>query len=274
MIIPLRGKLGPDPPPARGIEASSSLVLVGTVHLDPRGFSKLFGVLEREAPDFLSVEISPYALTFRANRGVPLRAALRENLRNVLGENGGSLRRLLAGGEIQGIFALLQVPFEWRAAAEYARRNRVGLKPIDLCACSREKLGQLAELIEPENLRQLLKTPRPPIQLQVRRQYGRARFLWNSSSPAGSFSAEIEARERHMAGEIRRLIAGHHPQKFLHVGGWEHFMPCPSGNSLFEKLKDLNPRRLLLEEEGKGEKFEKNRIAVETRPEKAYNIIQ
>ena len=136
--------------------SSSSLVMVGTVHRDPKGFGKLLRILEREAPNFITVEISPYALEFRAKQASHFRAILRENLQKIQRDEGESYRRFLSRGEIQGIFLLLKVPFEWRAAEGYARRSRIGLKAIDLSAYSEEKLARTSELIEIDNLRALL----------------------------------------------------------------------------------------------------------------------
>ena len=63
--------------------AISSLTMVGTVHRDPKGFSKLSRLLENERPDLISVEISPYARALRARRSAGFRATLRENLRRI-----------------------------------------------------------------------------------------------------------------------------------------------------------------------------------------------
>jgi len=227
----------------------SSLVMVGTVHRDPGGYGKLLRILDREAPGFITVEISPYALEFRAKMAFGLRAALRENLKEIQREEGAPCR-LFSCGEIQGIFLLLKVPFEWRAAEKYAKRWEIGLKPIDLSAYAEEKLSQISELIRLDNLRVLLKVPQPSIAEQVCRQYERARSLWCLPSETGFISAEIQAREEHMAREIRRLMAGNRRRKVLHIGGWEHLLPAFSGKSLFARLEDLNPRRLLLGDEG------------------------
>ncbi len=233
-----------------GKPSFSSLVMVGTVHCDPGGYGKLLGILEREDPDFITVEISPYALEFRARQASRLRAVLRENLKRIQQEEGGSSRRFLSHGEIQGIFFLLKVPFEWRAAEGYARKRGIGLKAVDLSAYSEEKLALISELIRLDNLRALLRNPQPPIENQVDWQHKRARTLWNSPSATGSPSGEMQERERHMAGEIRKLMNGSENWKILHIGGWEHLLPASQGKSLFSLLEGFKPRRFLLGDEG------------------------
>jgi hypothetical protein len=225
---------------------SSSLVMIGTVHRDPRGVGKLLRILERESPDLITVEISPYALEFRERQAFCLRTALKENLKNIRREEEELFPRLVSRGEIQGIFLLLKVPFEWRGAEQYAGRRQIGLKPIDLSAYSKERLSRISELIRPDNLRALLRDPQPSIEKQVGRQYARARALWHLPAGKGFKSAEIQEREKHMAEEIRRLREEDRKRKILHIGGWEHLLPA---SSLFARLQDCNPRRLLLGDE-------------------------
>ncbi|MBP1713573.1 MAG: hypothetical protein H6Q42_1776 [Deltaproteobacteria bacterium] len=226
---------------------SSSLVMVGTVHRDPKGFGKLLRVLEKETPDFITVEISPYALEFRAKQASRLRATLRENLRKIQREEGGLYRCFLSHGEIQGIFLLLKVPFEWRAAEGYAKSRQIGLKAIDLSLYSEEKLAQVSELIHVDNLRALLDSQQPPVDDQVAGQYKIARALWRRPMAAGSISEEIQEREGHMAKEICRLMEEEgRKRKILHIGGWEHLVQASTGESLFERLEGFRPRRLLL----------------------------
>jgi len=225
---------------------SSSLILAGTVHRDPKGFQKLLRLLEKEAPGLITVEISPYALEFRAKRSSHLRAVLRENLKKILRENGGSYQSFISHGAIQGIFLLLTIPYEWRAAELYARSRTIKARPIDLSSYSEEKLAHVAELLEPENLRTLMQSTALPIADQVISQYKQARALWNHAPEAWPGSMEKEERERHMAGEIRALLK--EGEKVLHVGGWEHLMDLPNERSLFAELRDLNPRRILLDD--------------------------
>jgi hypothetical protein len=224
-----------------------SLVMVGTVHRDPKGLGRLLRVLEIEAPDFITVEISPYAREFRTKRASDLRALLRENLKRIQIKNGGSSSDFLSHGEIQGIFRLLKIPFEWRASEIYAQKRQIELRAIDLSAYSEEKLMHIPELIDLENLQALLGRPNPAIDDQVDRQYKRARVLWNQPPATGStIPEETREREAYMAGEIRRLMEENKKGKILHVGGWEHLVDARHGNSLLARLGDLNPRRILL----------------------------
>jgi pheromone shutdown protein TraB len=223
-----------------------SLIMVGTVHRDPRGYGKLSQLLKREQPALISVEVSPYARTFRAWQSAAWRATLRENLQRIKGEVGRPLREIISQSSILGIFILLKEPYEWQAAKSYADRHGTPLRDVDLSSHSHDKLARLSELISMENLRTLLRIPFPDLRKQVESQYSRARSLFlhpPSTWPTIQGAAE---REAYMAEKIRRFVQRGKGKKILHIGGWEHMVEFSQGNSLYGLLKDLGPQRILL----------------------------
>lgn len=222
------------------------LLLVGTVHRDPQGKAKLLSLLQQKQPAAISVEISPYARIFRAQKAAAFRAILRENLKRIHAEENFSWREIFSHSAIQGIFFLLKEPYEWRAAEAYARQTGIVLKGIDLSRYSQEKLSHLPELVSRENLRSLLPLSSPDLTEQIEAQYRRAQFLFSHPpSPPPERPGERE-REIFMAEEIRKLVR--QGQKVLHIGGWEHLLEFSGGASLYELLKDLRPLRVLLSE--------------------------
>ena len=226
----------------------SSLQMVGTVHRDPRGKAKLLRLLQQENPAVISVEISPYARAFRAQRSAGFRALLRENLRRIHEEDGRPWREILTHGAIRGIFFLLKEPYEWRAAETYAQRASIDLREIDLSRYSEEKLSHLSELVSPENLRTLLCLSSSDLEKEVEAHYTRAQFLFSHPPALWPKSLEEKEREAFMAEEIRRLVHQAKGHKVMHIGGWEHLLEFPQGSSLLGLLKDLRPQRLLLSE--------------------------
>ncbi len=89
----------------------SCLLMVGTVHRDPRGKAKLLRLLQREKPAAISVEISLYARLFRAQKATIFRAVLRENLKKI--------RALIRRIQNRGYVTLARV-------ADYINRLSVG----------------------------------------------------------------------------------------------------------------------------------------------------
>lgn len=229
-------------------EKSPPLLMVGTVHRDPRGRRKLLGLLRREQPSVVSVEISPYARFFRARKAAAFRATLRENLRRIHREEGISWRDLLSHGAIQGIFLLLKEPYEWQAARAYGEETGSRVRDIDLSEFSEERLSHLSETVSGENLRTLLSLSFPALPEQVRGHYDRARFLFSHPPSVWVKGREMGERESIMAEKIRRLVLQGEGNKVVHIGGWEHLLEFSGEPSLYGLLKDLRPRRVLLSE--------------------------
>jgi hypothetical protein len=223
-----------------------SFIMLGTVHRDPRGYSKLFKFLERECPDIVTVEISPYARTFRSQHGKALRSTLRDNLRKIEKEEALPLRDIIFHGEILAIYLLLQEPYEWRAAKVYAEAYGKTIQEMDLSTYSEEKLSHLEELISLNNLMTLLRTPHIDLKRQVQLQYLRADFLFSHPPSTWETTKEMKEREAYMAQGIRNRIGGGRGEKIIHIGGWEHLIDSPKEKTLFGLLKDLQPRRALL----------------------------
>jgi hypothetical protein len=221
--------------------------MVGTVHGDPDGYSKLKHFLKMENPEYLTVEISPYARDFRKEQGAVLRSVLRSNLRTISIQKKEPVQRIIAHPSILGLFILLKEPYEWRAAWDYARENRKSIEEIDLSAYSREKLAHIAEMTSPENLMSLLELPFEDFSEQVEVQYGRARILFARPPTTRVPVPEIIFREISMAEKIGHRVLHGKGMKVVHIGGWEHLVDFPDHNSLWGRLKNFNPRRVLLQ---------------------------
>jgi hypothetical protein len=226
---------------------SHPLVLVGTVHRDPRGYARLFRVLEKERPGLITVEMSSYSRTFRVRQSSMIRDTLRANLRKIQKEDRQPLSGILSHSLILGIFFLLKEPFEWRAAKSYASQYGVLLQEIDLSSFAQDHLAYLSELVALKNLRTLLHLNSLAYGDLVQAQYSRADFLFHHPPLIRLTPPAFQEREVFMAGKIRELIQGTtNKGKILHVAGWEHLIDSPEENSLVGLLKDLQPRRVLL----------------------------
>jgi hypothetical protein len=224
----------------------ATVVLVGTVHRDPKGYAKLLRLLEQERPSIITVEISPYSRSFRAQQATALRARLRENLQKIGKERGRSLREMISQSAVLEIFLILTEPYEWRAAKVYADRHGIALMDIDLSGYAEDKLSHLLELISLENLRALLSLGSVDLARQVESQYARAQFLFTHPPSTWPTSEEVMGREAYMAEKIRGLVRQKNQRKALHIGGWKHIIELPEGKSLFGLVKDLQPKRIIL----------------------------
>jgi hypothetical protein len=215
---------------------------VGTVHGDPEGYARAWRLLTHFRPQAVGVEISPFSVRYREHHGPRWQRLLEEVLAALPPEaaNHLAVRRLMAQAAM---------PFEWQVAADYGRTFGVQVQAVDWGAPARCHLPAYArEVLVPENVRALLTTPDGSLREFVTQAFRRARFaaIRPLSLPAGGSSQESARREGHMARRLRQWVAA--GCRVVHLGGWEHLAPRLTGGSLFDRLADLQPVRMLLDE--------------------------
>jgi hypothetical protein len=197
--------------------------------------------LQHLQPDLVTVEVSRFSLRYRERRGPGWQRLLRQALADLPAAAAGHLA-------IRRLLAQVDLPFEVRAARDYAGRARVPWRPLDLGGPARRHLPRYArELLTIENLRALATTEDEPLEDYVAREFQRARRacrrpLWR---PAAA-DPETRRRERLQARRLRRCLASF--RRVAHLAGWEHLVPWQDGAGLWQELADLKPRRLFLDE--------------------------
>ncbi len=202
----------------------NGLVLLGTVHCDPKGLSRTRSFLELHKPDLVLVEISDFALKFRIERSAGLRKIFLRRLRIVADRMQIDFDTALKHVEIASIFRQLGFPYEYRASAAYARRAGMDLVAVDKSGFSREWIGTWPEMISAENIERLLEleSPRPSVSSLYAHAARRiaARPLPNEAPPADA--ERWREREKQMARRIRSALKRHSPERAVYIGGWWH----------------------------------------------------
>jgi hypothetical protein len=188
------------------------LILVGTLHRVKEAAQALGEFLTSNKPDLISVEISPYSLSFRKRR------------KELLPKLSSSLR------------LFLEIPYEYEVARTYASKHQIPLIPIDLCYLSKRFLREASGLFK----RPLREEPL----LSFEGHVGFVKKVWDDKTLGGLLSKRLDPkRERALALRIRKLFQ-HHPKRMIHIGGWIHMLDVPG--TLYHFLKDLNPTRFLI----------------------------
>jgi hypothetical protein len=222
--------------------ANIDLILIGTVHGDPRGQARAGKLLQHLRPDLVTVEISPFSLSYRLKHG----GRWQRQLAAALAELPAGAERHLA---IQRLAAQVALPFEVRAAREYNRRLNVPWRPLDLGFLSRRHLPRYAtELLTPANLEALLATGDGELKDFVAAEFRRARQAWAGAPRRRILPCvpETVRRERFLARRLRGLASRY--RRVVHLGGWEHLVAWENSPGLWPDLADLQPRRVLLDE--------------------------
>lgn len=209
-----------------------SLVIIGTVHLDPNGHSALLKLLHELQADAVSVEVSPFGLEFRRTKGRKLLERL-EPFR----KSDGSLPR-----PMHAVVAQIRPPFEYTASEAYTQRSEAKLLALGDNQLSRQLLARLErELMVTDNLVNLATRDEQPLSVQVEREWSRARHDMEHGPILDSFAnRRLERMDIRMARLIRGMTE--HYSSVVHVGGWEHL------KGLGQFLADLEPEVRLLKE--------------------------
>jgi hypothetical protein len=218
------------------------LILIGTVHGDPRGYGRAGKLLASLTPDVVTVEISPFSLRYRLKHG----AGWQRQLARALSQLPAAAPRHLA---IQRLAAQVALPFEVRAARNYHQATGVPWRPLDLGGLARRHLPRFGpELLSLGNLSALLETSDGSLEEYVAAEYRRARLALERSPRRLllSGSPEMLRREGFLARRLRSLASRY--RRVAHLGGWEHLVAWQNGPGLWADLADLQPQRLLLDE--------------------------
>src|SRR6185295_12126405 len=204
----------------------ANLVLVGVVHRDPRGLRRLARLLERERPDRVTVEVSRESVRFRREywrrlsphppRPLPVPLPLG-------GERGTRFTALPY--ELRSV---LRLPFEYRAARDYARKTGAPVALLEKSRYARERLAAIDEWMKDGS-----RSERRFTIADFDRELARARAVLRDPRRSLPRPAELALRDAFAAAKLRAWAAANPGAKVLHVGGWEHLVADSAGTSLY-----------------------------------------
>jgi len=237
-----RGNCVPPVLPHNNPKSPPNLILVGTVHGDPKGYARAWQLLAYFKPDLITVEISRFSFNYRRRQEKRWERLLNEALKGLPPGARGHLA-------LRRVAAQVALPFEARVARDWGRDHGISWLPLDLSAQARKHLPRYSrEVLNPANIKTLLATADGSLEDFVAGEFRRAVLVcrrppWRLSPQA---PPEALKRERFLAGRLRSLVRP--GRRLVHLGGWEHLVPWRDGTGLAHLLADLQPLRLLLKD--------------------------
>jgi hypothetical protein len=225
--------------PARTHAKPTGLVLLGTVHSDPKGFSRTCAFLEEHRPDLVMVEISPFALKFRKDRSSELRKAFLERLRKVTRELKTDFAVALKHVQIASILRQIGIPYEYRASTAYAKKTGIDLIAVDYSEFSREWIETWPDMTSAANIERLLELESAAPQVASLYAQAARRIGGGPSLPEilpGGDAPSWQERERYMADEITSALGRLSPERPVYIGGCWHLSCEGSIKTLRELL--------------------------------------
>lgn len=224
------------------------------MHNDSRSGDALARLLTSLRPDQLTVELCPKALTYRQTHGAMLLRKLEMILERLSSRAAPPASALGQHPDIVTIRNLLGLPYEYHVARTYAGEQGIEVHAIDETDVSVHKLQPIEEsLISVHNLKRITSVPAEAAPDNTQR-FALARQLLSTPDIGmrviflrGCRGEEgIGVRDRHLAGKIRALWK-RCPGHLVHIGGWVHLIEDPANETLYSLLRDLEPRRILLD---------------------------
>lgn len=233
-------------------KSRQTVFLVGTCHRDLQGFNRSRRLLEVLRPDVVLVEVSPFAVRIRQKHGRFFLKLFRNHLKRAAALTSMSPAAALRTLPVLYILRQLTLPFEFRAVRRWSADAGRPYFCADFSEASRVFVLDWPEMVSLKNLENLLRRGLDTA-VPASEEYRRARAaltdppLRRNRSMWGKDDAVWENRERWLEKAVRRTLHVLHPHRLVYLGGWAHVVPN-GGRSLRDRLRDLKPRSVLLED--------------------------
>lgn len=187
--------------------------MLGIIHRDRRNDEVLGKWIDSLMPEVITLELSPYGLAFRRANAGAYRKRIEDAVWALRSEGHPCLP-----GDVDDLYAYVDIPREFAVAEEYCGRSGAHLHPVDMDLFSWMKLREIDELTSRENIEKLLdgKNPGGGTEKVL------ANLYFRSGVTAFSYTDEMVMRDRFMCNGIGLLAKRFSGARFLHIAGWRH----------------------------------------------------
>ncbi len=231
----------------------TKIILLGTNHADILGSSALYAALQKEKPDFVTVETNETMRVREDARDFCLDfiCGIESAGKTLTGDQKERLREYLARIEVRG--------FEWNTAKSWAATNQVSIRQIGIAFDDSKNYTNglqraIGSFVEREQSNDFYLPDATTSRLKtIRANYYREQmFLFRHPMHAKKIVDSLRARnligyrDERMARRIKRIVAYEKPTVLMHIGGCGHMLADREDGTLLEHLRELKPARRLL----------------------------
>ncbi len=233
------------------------VTLIGTDHGDFKGRERLEEMLTRISPDVVAVEMSDAELQFLEKSA----AKATKHYLNVGKKKGLPKEHVDFFAEVMlNREALLG--YEYCASEHYCQEKDIPIVLIDDPESARITFAQKTKINHKlfhtlPSIQQDMQVPIPPVDdlnKDTDRFYEEASRLMENDATKEHIESYIApyrlkffgARDDYMAAKVRETSAQYPTSMLVVVIGWMHMLDDPKGETLYSKIKNFKPQRLLL----------------------------
>lgn len=222
-------------------------ILIGTIHLDLGAeYAPLYRTLNKIKPEVIAVEISKFSVSYRLKNQRTWLSTFYKNTEQLT-------KKERAHSGLKLLKLQIMMPFEWRAAMCYGKREDIPVLAIDSGVVAKNDMPFWKNrLLSPENICNIIKSEPFDLEGHFKRHHkiaeetiARPNSISDTLHPLRWLNDESWAkREGLLEKRVRCILKT--KKKTVYIGGWMHIVVGSSYKTLAERLSDLNPQCILL----------------------------
>ena len=216
------------------------IVFIGTSHIDPEGYQRLFENLHFFKPRVILLEVSRFALFFRKTVGIVYKKILHKRIQKY---------GLKINSELRGIIGYFSVPYEYAAARRFADDTGASVFLVDISLFSLIRLISSHTLLKRKNLIMLSNAIEDGFlkeeKIAERIFIDGDQFLIDMKMSGFERDKLLMRREKLLIKRVSGYIARYGNKGVAYVGGWEHLINDPGLRTLYSNINSSKTRKII-----------------------------
>jgi hypothetical protein len=216
---------------------NNEITFIGTSHIDPKGHERISKLLISLHPQIIVLEMSRFAILFRKTIGNLCRKVLTRHIEHL---------QLHKNREITYTLQFFALPYEYRAAKQYARSRNVQVILMDVSLFSFLRLIQSFRMLKRENVLSLASMQEDRFvreKITAERIFNRDDLIL-ARIKLTNFERDslLRMREKVLIRRLTNILSRYHDKNILYIGGWEHLIDNSTQRNLYSNINAVKRR--------------------------------